>query len=137
MTRGRKPASIVPGSSPVESVPKPPSWLSRDAKAEWKRVAPILVNERRTLTMADLAAFTAFCIAVGHAAEAQRIINREGLVFVASKGALPKKHAAFSVQMDALREARLLAGELGLTPVSRSRPAVRDDESDADALIHF
>ena len=128
--RGRKPQSIVAGTSPVIEVPNPPSWLPKDAKAEWRRVARIVIVERQTLTVADMASFTNYCLAVGQAAEATRIIAREGLTFAAASG--PKKHPAVSIRSDAMTQARLLAAELGLTPVSRSRPAIRDDNRDDD-----
>ncbi len=128
--RGRKPAAILGGSSPVEAVPRPPAWLSKDAKAEWRRVAPILINERRTLTVADLASLANYCQAVGQAAEASRIITRDGLTFMSANG--PKKHPAVAIRSDAMTQARLLAAELGLTPVSRSRPSIREEDRDSD-----
>jgi P27 family predicted phage terminase small subunit len=118
--RGRKPATIVNGSSPVTEVPRPPSYLPKDAKAEWRKVAPILVVERQTLTEADLATLENYCLAVGTMRAPQRIINAEGLVTAASK-----RHPAFGIQNAAQTTQRLCAAELGLTPVSRSRPAVR------------
>ena len=133
--RGRKPDVIAPGSSAVTELPKTPSWLSNDAKAEWRRVLPILVNERRTLTLADLATFGAYCSAVGEISEAARIIAREGMVVPGASG--PKKHPAVAIKSDAMTQARLLANELGLTPVSRSRPTIRDEQggSDEDASL--
>ncbi len=45
-----------------------------------------------------------------------------------------KRNPAVGIQSDAMTRARLLAAELGLTPVSRSRPANPDDEEDEDDL---
>lgn len=126
--RGRKPSAIAPGSSPVNDVPAPPAWLSKDAKAEWERVAPILITERRTLTVADLSMLANYCTAVGQVAEAARIIGKEGLTFMSASG--PKKHPAVAIRSDGMTQARQIAGELGLTPASRSRPAMRDDNGD-------
>lgn len=125
--RGRKPAAIVMGSSPVTVVPKPPTYLSKDAKAEWRQVAPILVLERKTLTMADLATLESYCASTGVVRQAQRILNVEGLVTAAGK-----RHPAFSIMNAAQTTQRLCAAELGLTPVSRSRPAVRSEGNDDD-----
>ena len=119
--RGRKPASIVAGSSPVTLVPRPPTYLPKDAKAEWRKVAPILVVERQTLTEADLATLENYCLAVGTMREAQRLLSAEGLVTAAGK-----RHPAFGIMNAAQTTQRLCAAELGLTPVSRSRPAVRE-----------
>ncbi len=46
-----------------------------------------------------------------------------------------KRHPAVGIQSDAMTRARLLAAELGLTPVSRSRPTIREDASDDDSLL--
>lgn len=126
--RGRRPATISPGTSPVEHVPPAPSWLSKDGRVEWERVASILIHERKTLTVADLATFANYCVAVGQVAEASRIIEAEGLTFSTEHG--PRKHPAVAIRSDGLMQARQLAGELGLTPVSRSRPAMRDEGPD-------
>lgn len=128
--RGRKPAGICAGSSPVEKVPAAPAWLSKAGKAEWNRVCPILVNERRTLTVADLPTLESYCAAVGQVQEASRILEKEGLTFTGPTG--PKKHPAASLRHDAMTQVRQLGSELGLTPVSRSRPAMRDDNGSED-----
>ncbi|MER9210066.1 phage terminase small subunit P27 family [Mesorhizobium sp. M0771] len=125
--RGRKPAGIVAGTSTVTKAPPPPAWLSKDAKAEWRRVAHILVNERKVLTEADLGTLESYCIATGTVREAHRALNRDGLVVAG------KRHPAFGMMNAAQTTARLCAAELGLTPVSRSRPSIRDDgENDND-----
>lgn len=123
--RGRKPASIAAGSSPVRDVPKPPAWLSKDAKAEWRNVAPILV-ERDVLTEGDLGALAAYADAVGQLVEASRQIRIDGLVVDG------KKHPLITTTIAARNQIRQLAAELGLTPISRSRPAVRDDATSDD-----
>lgn len=123
--RGRKPAAILGGSSLVDAMPRPPAWLSKDAKAEWKRVAPILV-ERNVLTDADLGTLESYCTSAGTVAEAQRLMNAEGLTVAG------KRHPAFGIQNAAMTTARLCAAELGLTPVSRSRPAIREDQHEDD-----
>jgi P27 family predicted phage terminase small subunit len=118
--------NAVPNSSPV------PAWLSKDAALEWKRVMPILVD-RRILTDADLASFENYCVAIGQVREMERLIKRAGHVVETDRG--PRAHPAVKIQSDAMTRARLLANELGLTPVSRSRPVVSekpdDDESAA------
>lgn len=128
--RGRKPASVVPGSSPVVKVPAAPAWLSKDAKAIWRHVAPILIEERRTLTEADLGTLESYVTATGAVREMQRILNREGSIITTPNG--PKRHPAIGVQNAAMQTARLCAAELGLTPVSRSRPSIREDSNDDD-----
>lgn len=122
--RGRK-AEIVPSYDAMpEDIPTPPADLAPDALAEWERTLPILLNERRTLTVADLSMFGAYCTAIGMIAECRRILAAEGLTYTGASG--PKRHPAVGILSDAMTQARQLAAELGLTPASRSRPAIRE-----------
>lgn len=127
MAVGRKPKNIVAGGGPSRA-PYVPRHLAEDAAAEWRRVIPMLV-ERRILTDADLGCLENYCVQIGIAREAERIIAREGMIIVTRLGE-PKRHPATTILAQAVVLARQLASELGLTPVSRSRPAVRDDDSD-------
>lgn len=130
MTRGVKPSTIVPGTSRLERVPSAPADLGKDAKAEWKRVAPILVNERDVLTVADLGVLKTYCIHYGVVQLAQRDLDRLGLVL--DNG---KRNPAYGM----LKESSLLqlraAGELGLTPYSRSRAAMVGDRDDEPSIL--
>jgi P27 family predicted phage terminase small subunit len=126
--RGRKP-KIQTDSNAVPASPAP-AWLSKDARAEWDRVMPILV-ERKILTDADLASFENYCIAIGQVREMERLIKRAGHVVETERG--PRAHPAVKIQSDAMTRARLLACELGLTPVSRSRPIACENDNDDDS----
>ncbi|QDM27567.1 phage terminase small subunit P27 family [Tardiphaga sp. vice304] len=127
--RGVKPAIVVAGT--IYRTPSAPAWLSRLGKAEWKKVATILV-ERRHLTDADLGTLAAYADAVAQLAESTQIVNREGMVIETKAGL--RKHPAISIQMNARNQIRQLAVELGLTPVSRSRPSIREDGNADDDL---
>lgn len=121
---------MQPDQNAVANLSPAPGWLSKDAKAEWQRVMPILV-ERRILTDADLASFENYCVAIGQVREMERLIKRAGHVVETDRG--PRAHPAVKIQSDAMTRARLLASELGLTPVSRSRPAVFENGNDDDS----
>lgn len=127
MTRGVKPSTIVAGSSPVVKVPAAPSYLSRESKAEWRKVAPILVKERKVLTEADLPTFETYCIHVGIVRQAQRAIEKFGLIMDDGK-----RNPAYG----ALKESSLLlarcASVLGLTPSDRSRASVMEAADNDD-----
>lgn len=109
-----------------------PEWLTPDAAAEWDRVMPILA-ERRILTVADLGSLENYVMAIGQAREMERHLQEHGHLYQVD--GLWKRNPAVGVQSDAMTRARLLAAELGLTPVSRSRPAIRDEGDDADPLV--
>lgn len=118
--RGRKPTLDADANS-VGRIMGPPSWLSKHAKAEWRRVMPELVK-RRILTSADLGSLESYCVAMSRIRELEKLLQA---------GIDPK---LFRMQDQAMKTARQLAAELGLTPVSRSRPAIRDtgDNDDGD-----
>jgi P27 family predicted phage terminase small subunit len=125
MTRGVKPTTIVPGTSRLTKAPPAPADLSKEARAEWRRVGPILVDERDVLTAADLGVLRTYCVHYGVVMQAQRELDRLGLVL-----ANGKRNPAYGM----LKESSLLqlraAGELGLTPMSRSRAAFVGDQDD-------
>ncbi|TKA98541.1 phage terminase small subunit P27 family [Cereibacter changlensis] len=103
-----------------------PAWLSPAAVAEWDRVMPILA-ERRILTVADLGGLENYCTAIGTVREMEAMMQTDGRVIATENGL--KRHPAVGIQSDAMTRARLLASELGLTPVSRSRPTMRPDDN--------
>lgn len=118
--KGAKPRLVVDNEA-VSSVPKPPAWMQREAAAEWRRIMPALV-QRRILTIADLGSVENYCLAQGRVRQLERQLG-EGFDPVVARA-----------QDKAMTTARQLAAELGLTPVSRSRPAIRDDGDD-DSLL--
>ncbi len=125
--RGTKPA-LASDPKGLAAIPKPPAWLSKDAKAEWRRVTPLLV-ERRILSDADLGTLENYANAIGNVRIAQRELAKSGLVFVTPSGQVKRSPAA-GIVAEFSGIALRLAAELGLTPVSRSRPAIRDDDHD-------
>ncbi|WP_407192522.1 phage terminase small subunit P27 family [Bradyrhizobium sp. STM 3566] len=127
--KGRKP-QLAADANALDAKIRPPSWLSKHAKVEWHRVAPILID-RRILTNTDLTSLEHYCTAAGQVREMQKIVAREGSVIMTERG--PRAHPAVRIQADAMTRARLLAAELGLTPVSRNRPAIRTDQEDDDS----
>ncbi|MCS3740227.1 phage terminase small subunit P27 family [Rhizobium sp. BK661] len=132
MTRGVKPA-ITPASNPVSSVPKAPAYLSKEAKAEWRHVASILVNERKVLTEADKAALENYVISVATMRQAHRELQATGLLIGG------KRNPISTILTQAQQQQLRAAGELGLTPAARGRAAMMeaaDDDSDNPLKVH-
>lgn len=112
--KGRKPKlQLIEGGSAPGRCPAPPSWLPMHAKREWKRSAPEL-QRRKLLTPETLATLESYCVAVGQVRECEEIMAAEGRLVVSDD--IQKPHPAFKMQQAAMREARLLAAELALTP---------------------
>ena len=135
--RGTKPHLRVE-REPLRDRP-PPDYLSDDAKAEWGRIVPLLA-ERKILTEADVGMIETYCMSIGTVRDMDREIQRTGAVqkvykvdkdgntFLVSV----RKNPAVSIRNEAMTQARLVASELGATPVSRSRPTIADDDDDDD-----
>jgi P27 family predicted phage terminase small subunit len=117
--RGRKP-ELASDPDAVGTISAPPAWLSKHAKAEWRRVMPELIK-RRILTPADVGSLESYCVATGRVRDIEKLLRN---------GIDPK---LFRMQDQAIKTARQLAAELGLTPVSRSRPSIRDDQGEDDS----
>lgn len=108
---------------------RPPQWMSASAKAEYKRVLPLL-RQRGTFTDADMSTLEAYCVAYGHMRDAQKAIREQGL-FGEYQGR-KMASAALRVQFDSMAKCRSLAIELGLTPLSREKPKRVDHENESD-----
>ena len=119
--RGRKPDQIATDAGALSVAPSPPAWMAKDAKAEWRRILPELVR-RQTVTTSDLGSVESYCVALGRVRELERLIQ-------SAQSIDPK---LFRMQDKAIQTARQLASELGLTPVSRSRPKMIVPETQAE-----
>lgn len=125
--------------SPEVGAPSCPSWLSREAKREWKRIVPEL-EQQSLLTRIDRAALAAYCEAYAEWWEMEREIRKHGRIQVAESGyASPRPEVI--MRDKALDRMRMYLKEFGLSPSSRSRinvPAKKDDEKkDANPFAAF
>ena len=107
---GRKVAS---GPAFKRVPPNPPSWLSAEAKAEWRRVMPEL-SRLDLVKEQDRAALAAYCEAWATFVAATRVVQEEGLVINAKQGKLA--HPCVAIARNAGREMRSWAAHFGLTP---------------------
>lgn len=126
--RGDKPA-LKAASNPVSAGLPAPAWMPKEAKAEWKRVIGPLA-ERRILTEPDLGGLENYCLAIAQVRDCQKILATLDSLFFEGENGVPRPHPAIRVMHTAITLARQLAAELGLTPVSRSRPAISDEGED-------
>jgi P27 family predicted phage terminase small subunit len=116
---GRKP-NLTAIEGGLADCPAPPQWLSPEAKGEWRRILPGLV-ERRIVADEDLSTVASYCTAIGQVQVCQRVLDEADSMFVQSDRSAPRPHPAIRVMHGAQTLARQLAAELGLTPVSRHR----------------
>lgn len=91
----------------------------RDGLFEQRFVVPVLWCVWFTrLTDDALATLESYCRAVGLARAYNALMDEEGHVLKGERGA--QSHPAFKMLMGVMREIRLLAAELGLTPHRRA-----------------
>jgi P27 family predicted phage terminase small subunit len=112
---------------PPLGAPPRPTWIKGEALKEWKRVVPIL-EAVQVLTVADLATLTVYCQAWAELVECTKVISKEGRIVTEPVcaggevvGSRKRKHPICSLQRDAFARMKVAAGELGLSPASRTR----------------
>ncbi|MBF2716890.1 phage terminase small subunit P27 family [Agrobacterium vitis] len=122
--RGVKPA-LTPDRAPLTKAPSAPKWMTDEARAEWKRIMPRLIEDR-IVTKADLTGVENYCVAVGRVREIEAIFRSSGL-----------DKTLFGMQNRAMQTARQLAAEYGLSPVSRARvgSATGEDDDEPNAMM--
>ena len=95
-----------------------PGFLSKEAKAEWRRIAPELTR-LGLLTPLDRAAFAAYCESYARWVRAE-ILLEKGIVVRGSKGQMIVSPLVW-ISTSASKMMLKFAIEFGLTPSSRSR----------------
>lgn len=127
---------------PRPAIPPPPTTLSREAKAEWKRITPEL-DELGLLAKMDRAILALYCTWWSRWCDLNRQLARDtsrndGLVVTGHHG-VRVKHPAWSMFKDATEQTVRLAKELGITPLTRLRmdlpSPVGDDDDDRDGIL--
>ena len=104
------------------SAPKMPSGMRSQAKREWKRVVPLLLD-LGTLTQVDGVALQMYCEAYATYTEVTKLIRLEGLTYVAEGGdsKMKRPHPALTIQNEAERKMRSFMECFGMSAGSRSR----------------
>jgi P27 family predicted phage terminase small subunit len=111
--------------------PDRPRWLKKEARAEWDRVAALLVRQR-VLTQLDRAFLAAYCVAWARWQKVLREVEAQGEMALDAAGReVPSPRLrVLDAAFDAMAKA---ARELGLSPASRARvlsvPAEPESES--------
>lgn len=150
---GRKPKPIAlrvlegnPGHRPIPAdspepelpaeCPAPPSYLSRMAKIEWRRVAPELYR-LGLLKGLDVQPLAIYCQAYADLRKAQEVLNRDGLTYIhvnkAGEENLTVRPEHYIVQA-CMKQIKVFCTEFGMTPSSRSRLSLPSEKIDGDGL---
>lgn len=113
---------------PAPGVPNPPSWLTKEAGAEWRRVVPALAAEG-LLSKVDRAALSMMCQSWADYVAARQELKAEGVVFKTEKGYIAKNPRA-TIMNEAFERWRKIALQFGLTPGARAGLATTKSDPD-------
>jgi P27 family predicted phage terminase small subunit len=118
--------------------PNPPTWLSREAAAEWRRVVPGL-QRLDLLKEEDRAVLAAYCETWSVFVSATRLVTLEGVMTESvtvrpdgSESRRPMANPAVAIARNAGRELRGFAAQFGLTPSTEQALAKAADDGDED-----
>lgn len=104
-------------------IPKPPSWLDKDAKREYRRIVDALAD-LDLLKATDVGVVASYSQAFSRWVAAEKMVAAEGIVrkVVGSQGQEKwVKHPALLVSSDAQKQMLRAGSLIGLNPVDRSR----------------
>ena len=129
---------------PTPGAPSVPAWLSREAKAEWRRLVGEL-GRLGLLTLVDRQALATCCQAWAELEDATRLLNKEGREtrepvldkFGNHVGNKIRAHPAVRRQRDAMARVKQFLVEFGLSPSARARLRAPVTDAEADALKVF
>ena len=117
---------------PKPAIPTCPSWLSKDAKKEWRRISKEL-DVLGLLTKMDMAALAGYCDSYGRFSEASKKLQEHGMIIKAPSG-YPVQSPYLSILNAALKSMKSFLVEFGMTPSSRTRIFVGGKKLDEDDL---
>ncbi len=112
---------------PGTAIPRCPAGLSPSARKEWRRIS-IQLFALGLLTEIDRAALAVYCQAWAQWLEATVQLQTAGLVVKAPSG-YPILNPHLSVANQAFQQMKAILGEFGMTPSSRTRIAVTQENS--------
>lgn len=115
---------------PAPVAPKPPSWLDRGAKKEWRRVAPLL-EEMGLLTHLDQTALAVYCQSYSQLVECEKQLQGEEMTYTTPSGQ-QKPNPLIAIIRDLRVTIRQYLAEFGLSPSARDRMSIPGPETTDD-----
>lgn len=128
---GKRPLNTKEPEPEIQA-PDCPAFLDATARAEWRRIVPLLL-ELEVLTQIDQAALAAYCQSFSNWQRAERAL-RKGTSYKSKGRQYPKPE--LKISQDERRLMHRFLTEFGLTPASRTRVQT-DLEKPGDAFASF
>jgi P27 family predicted phage terminase small subunit len=126
---------------PKIEVPSQPRHLNAEARAEWDRLAPVLMR-LKLLTRLDRAAFASYCVAWGRHVEAEEQLAKASALAFTGNG-YPIINPWFIISKQSVEQMSKFLSEFGLTPAARTRigtpapPEPQGDDGQEEKRSHF
>jgi P27 family predicted phage terminase small subunit len=117
----------------LSGVPECPEHLDAVARKEWGRLSPILMG-MKVLTEADYIALGNLCQAYSTLIEAQKHLNKGGILFKTPSGYI-QQNPLLGIIRAQTNIVNGLLREFGLTPSSRTRIAIEKEDDGEDDLM--
>ena len=115
---------------PAKGAPRPPGWLDREARAEWRRIVPEL-DKVGIIAIVDRAALAILCQSWADYYAARREVETQGWTVTTPAG-LIRRNPMVAVMNQAYERWRKMALQFGMTPSARAglaRPKENPDEN--------
>ena len=125
----RSTSAQSPDAAPITNL-KPPTFLPREAKKEWKRVVMELAR-LNLISDLDVMALAAYCNSFATWIDAMKQIREHGTL-VKSPNGYPMPSPYDKIQRDAQDEMMKWLREFGMTPAARTRVVGEDSNHDED-----
>lgn len=109
-----------PEPKPPAKPPTPPTWLGKEAKKEYRRVAKELFA-LGLLTELDRTALAAYAVAYERWVKANAGIEEHSLVLVVGENCYMQQSPYVAIANAAAKEMKSFLTEFGMTPSARSR----------------
>ena len=126
---------------PKPVAPKPPTWLDKEAKKEWKKIAPEM-ERLGLLTEIDQIAFANLCQEYSNLIKWQKVVSEHGATYEhtnvkGEKNIMTRPEAILLHKSKQLLKA--YCAEFGMTASSRGRiqvPGQKDEEDEMETLLN-
>jgi P27 family predicted phage terminase small subunit len=129
---------VKPPPAFIRLPPKPPTWMGREAKAEWRRVVPELTR-LKLLKPITRGALTAYCemwqtfvVATGEVHKHGLVVANHSIRKDGSESIWYTANPAVQIQRNAQQALRLWCAEFGLTPAAEGRLQTPEDEPNGE-----
>jgi P27 family predicted phage terminase small subunit len=105
-----------------------PTWLSAEARREWRRVSSELIR-LKVMSRTDGTALALYCQTFGDYLGYCATLAEEG-AFIRTPGGCPVQHPALGAKHTALKIMNQYLQQFGLTPASRTRISAAQEIDD-------